>query len=91
MHSRDVLHQDIKPENIFLTEDGSLKIGDLGISKVLIAGERQIQTAGTTFYKPPESFKRQKASLKSDIWSVGCILFELAHQKPLFYGESEIG
>ena len=79
-HSRDVFHQDIKPENVFLMKDGSLKIGDLGISKVLVSadGRTQTQIAGTKYYKPPEAFKGQKVSGKSDIWASGCLIHEAA-------------
>ena len=79
IHSMNILHRDLKTSNIFLTSNNSTKIGDFGISKVLhealdISGT----VAGTPYYMSPEVCQRKPYTLKSDIWALGCILYELA-------------
>ena len=77
-HKLDVFHSDIKPENVFLMGDGSMKLGDFGICKVLASteGTEQKGSGGTLLYMPPEAFSRQKIGFYSDIWSVGCLILE---------------
>ena len=83
-HEEHIIHRDIKPSNIFLMADGT--VGDFGISKVLdaAAGQNQTTTAeadggrvGTKRYMAPEILDRKDYSNKADIWSLGCVLFEL--------------
>ncbi len=86
-HEEQIIHRDIKPSNIFLMADGkTVKIGDFGISKVLDAasGANQVTAAeadggrvGTKRYMAPEILNRKDYSNKADIWSLGCVLFEL--------------
>ena len=86
-HEEHIIHRDIKPSNIFLMADGTtVKVGDFGISKVLdaAAGQNQTTTAeadggrvGTKRYMAPEILDRKDYSNKADIWSLGCVLFEL--------------
>ncbi|EKX39389.1 hypothetical protein GUITHDRAFT_76463 [Guillardia theta CCMP2712] len=75
-HQEQVIHRDIKPSNIFLMADGrTVKVGDFGISKVLDAElEKRV---GTKRYMAPEVYNKQDYSNKADIWSLGCVLFEL--------------
>ncbi|XP_041348427.1 serine/threonine-protein kinase Nek4-like isoform X2 [Gigantopelta aegis] len=79
MHSMDIIHRDLKPENIYLTKEANLKLGDLGIARELDADSRMAFTvAGTPCYMSPEVFYQQGYDHKADIWSLGCIVYELA-------------
>ena len=77
IHSNNVIHRDLKPENIYISSDHLIKIGDFGISKIL-DGTNYAQTQkGTLSYMAPEVIKGEKYSKKVDIWSLGCIIYEL--------------
>jgi non-specific serine/threonine protein kinase/NIMA (never in mitosis gene a)-related kinase len=78
MHSNKVLHRDLKTQNIFLLGNGRLVLGDLGISKVLEGTMDFAQTCiGTPYYMSPEIFKNKPYSYKSDVWALGCVLYEM--------------
>lgn len=80
MHSKNIMHRDLKPHNIFLSSEGDKAlIGDFGVCRVLESKHELAQTiTGTPYYLSPEVFQRKPYSFKSDIWALGCILFELA-------------
>lgn len=78
MHTKNVLHRDLKTQNIFLLGNGRLVLGDLGISKVLEGTMDMAQTCiGTPYYMSPEIFKNKPYSYKSDVWALGCVLYEM--------------
>jgi hypothetical protein len=78
MHENKVLHRDIKAQNIFMLGNGRLVLGDLGISKVLDGTAQFAQTQiGTPYYMSPELFKNKPYNHKSDVWALGCVLYEL--------------
>ena len=78
VHEKNILHRDLKSQNIFLTSKGLVKLGDFGIAKVLDATDGQAQTQiGTPYYLSPEICDSRPYGRKSDVWSLGCILFEL--------------
>jgi non-specific serine/threonine protein kinase/NIMA (never in mitosis gene a)-related kinase len=78
MHTQNVLHRDLKTQNIFLLGNGRLVLGDLGISKVLEGTMDFAQTCiGTPYYMSPEIFKNKPYSYKSDVWALGCVLYEM--------------
>lgn len=78
MHENKVLHRDIKAQNIFMLGNGRLVLGDLGISKVLDGTVQFAQTQiGTPYYMSPELFKNKPYNHKSDVWALGCVLYEL--------------
>ncbi|PWW78381.1 kinase-like protein [Tuber magnatum] len=80
-----VLHRDLKPENIFVMADNSIKIGDFGLSKKLAPGNMFAETyAGTPYYMSPEISSGRPYTVKSDIWSMGCIIYELCTQELTF-------
>jgi NIMA (never in mitosis gene a)-related kinase len=78
IHSKKILHRDIKSGNIFLTANGTVKIGDFGISRVLEGSNDAASTmVGTPVYMSPEVCQSRPYTYKSDIWSLGCLLHEL--------------
>ncbi|XP_068078604.1 serine/threonine-protein kinase Nek4-like isoform X1 [Danio rerio] len=77
IHEKNVLHRDLKPQNIFLTEEGYINIGDFGCSKVLDRADAYAQSAvGTDLYFSPEGYEN-KYNSKSDIWALGWLLHDL--------------
>ena len=78
MHEARVIHRDIKPANIFLTEKGDIRIGDLGVSRTLHEEGRDAHTfIGTPAYMAPEVTDRSPYNSSADIWSLGCLIYEL--------------
>lgn len=78
IHDRKIIHRDLKAQNIFLMKNGTIKLGDFGIAKVLEQTVAQAETqVGTPYYISPEIIKGRKYSLETDIWSLGIILYEL--------------
>ena len=80
-----VLHRDIKPSNVFLDNDNNVKLGDFGLSRVL-SNESNFaySNVGTPYYMSPEQIDENRYNEKSDIWSLGCCLYELASLRPPF-------
>jgi NIMA (never in mitosis gene a)-related kinase 1/4/5 len=92
VHDRKILHRDLKTQNIFLTANGDIKIGDFGIARVLQDTLDCAQTAiGTPYYLSPEICQEKPYNQKSDIWSLGCILYELVTLKHAFDANSMKG
>ncbi|CAF4355954.1 unnamed protein product, partial [Rotaria sp. Silwood2] len=92
VHDRKVLHRDIKSQNVFLTSDGSAKLGDFGISKVLNTTCELARTQiGTPYYLSPEICQQKPYNNKSDIWSLGCVLYEMATLKHAFDADNMNG
>ena len=85
-----ILHRDLKPENIFLGEDQSVKLGDFGLSKLMQSHDFASTYVGTPFYMSPEICASEKYTLHSDIWSVGCIMYELCTHSPPFNANSHL-
>merc|ERR1719428_278103 len=79
LHERHVLHRDLKSQNLFITGSGRLRIGDFGISKVLDCTAAFAKTTiGTPYYLSPEICQERPYSWSSDVWAMGCILYEMA-------------
>jgi NIMA (never in mitosis gene a)-related kinase len=77
IHNRKVLHRDLKSQNVFLTKEGQIKLGDFGIARVLNRTVDFAQTSiGTPLYMSPECCNNKPYSFKSDVWSLGCVLYE---------------
>jgi NIMA (never in mitosis gene a)-related kinase len=92
IHSRRILHRDLKTQNIFLTSKGEVKIGDFGIARVLQHTYDCVQTAiGTPYYLSPEICQEKPYNQKSDIWSMGCILYEMLTLRHAFDANSMKG
>lgn len=91
IHAHKILHRDLKPSNLLLASDGSIKICDFGIAKVLEHTEDIVQTIiGTPHYMSPELLISKPYSFKSDIWSLGCIVHELCTLRRPFEGSNII-
>ncbi|XP_053772797.1 serine/threonine-protein kinase Nek3 isoform X2 [Desmodus rotundus] len=89
IHKRRVLHRDIKSKNIFLTQNGKVKLGDFGSARLLSSPMALACTyVGTPYYVPPEIWENTPYNNKSDIWSLGCILYELCTLKHPFQANS---
>ncbi|KAK2746510.1 G2-specific serine/threonine protein kinase [Myotisia sp. PD_48] len=85
-----ILHRDLKPENIFLGDDNSVKLGDFGLSKLMGSHDFASTYVGTPFYMSPEISAGEKYTLRSDIWSVGCIMYELCKKEPPFNARTHV-
>lgn len=83
LHDKNIFHWDMKSANVFLGKDGIAKIGDMNVSKLAKKGLLYTQT-GTPYYASPEVWKDKPYDSKSDIWSAGCIIYEMAGLKPPF-------
>jgi serine/threonine-protein kinase len=85
-HGRSVLHRDVKPANVFLTESGMAKLGDFGTGIYL--SDRTLERVGTAFYMAPEIFQGESASVQSDIYSLGILAYEVITGHRPFLGDS---
>ena len=85
IHKRRVLHRDLKSQNVFLTGDDTVRLGDFGIARVLEHTFEQANTViGTPYTMSPEVCANQPYSTKSDMWALGCVLYEMAALKHAF-------
>jgi len=82
LHARNILHRDIKSANVFVNSEDTVQLGDLNVSKV-VNGLAHTQT-GTPYYASPEVWKDLPYDCKSDIWSLGCVIYELCALEPAF-------
>jgi NIMA (never in mitosis gene a)-related kinase len=89
LHERNIIHRDLKCANIFIA-NGEYKIADLNVSKLLKKELAYTQT-GTPYYASPEVWQDKPYELKSDIWTFGCIVYELCALKPPFTGNNMEG
>ncbi|XP_068175055.1 serine/threonine-protein kinase Nek1 isoform X2 [Antennarius striatus] len=85
VHDRRILHRDIKSQNIFLTKNGTVQLGDFGIARVLNSTVELARTCiGTPYYLSPEICENKPYNNKSDIWALGCVLYEMCTLKHAF-------
>eukprot|EP00736_Rhodelphis_marinus_P002096 Rmarinus@m.16064 len=85
MHEKNMMHRDLKPANLFVTADRMLKLGDMGLSRQFSESTVEAYSkVGTPLYMSPEVLKGKGYDYKADIWSLGCILYELAALKSPF-------
>ena len=87
LHGRRIMHRDLKTLNIFLTRDNHIKVGDLGVSRLMVdEGELMHSRVGTPLYLAPELIKKEPYGLAADIWSLGCVVYSLMALQPPFQG-----
>ncbi len=88
-HERDVIHRDIKPQNVMVTSDGTVKILDFGVAGVV--SQRITGTGisvGTPAYMPPEQLSNHPATPRTDLYALGCLLYEMLSAEPVFSATS---
>ncbi|CAE8742631.1 unnamed protein product [Polarella glacialis] len=86
LHRRRILHRDVKPSHIFLGESGQAKLGDFGLSKAMSTKTQcAFSCVGTPFYMSPEIVKGEGYSFSSDVWSLGCAIYQVAIGYPPFF------
>ena len=91
LHHKKILHRDIKTKNIFIKNNLTVKIGDFGIAKILNSTSSYAHTfIGTPYYISPELCKDQPYNDKSDVWSLGCVLYELCTLNHPFEGGTQV-
>jgi NIMA (never in mitosis gene a)-related kinase len=91
MHERHIMHRDLKPQNIFLTLFGIVKLGDFGVAKSLKSTADLAKTViGTPYYLAPEIWNSKPYGAAADIWSLGAVLYELCTLKKQYEGGSSI-
>ena len=88
LHDLNIIHRDIKSSNIFLFSDGTAKLGDLNVCKILSEDTLGKTQAGTPSFAAPEVWMEKPYGLKSDIWSLGCVLYEITALKCPFRADN---
>lgn len=81
MHDLNIMHKDIKCANVFMNTDGTVKIGDMNLCKVKERFGQKLSRVGTPCYASPEVWNMELNNTKSDIWSLGCILYKMINIK----------
>jgi NIMA (never in mitosis gene a)-related kinase len=91
MHDINVMHRDLKSANVFLYKDFTTKLGDMNVSKVANKRGLNYTQTGTPYYASPEVWRDEPYDSKSDIWSLGCVLYEMIALKPPFTADDMAG
>ncbi|KUI21509.1 serine/threonine protein kinase [Mycobacterium sp. GA-1285] len=92
-HQHGIIHRDVKPANIMISKTGAVKVMDFGIARALADANSVTQTAaviGTAQYLSPEQARGEKVDARSDVYSLGCVLYEILSGEPPFVGDSPV-
>lgn len=90
MHEKRIMHRDLKPANIFISGDGTLKVGDLGLGRIFSSETMETYSkVGTPLYMSPELLIGEGYDMKSDVWSLGCVIYELCELRSPFRSDDE--
>ena len=90
MHEQRIVHRDIKPMNIFMKENYEVRIGDFGITKRIPPNKTHLtEMIGTPSYLSPEFISKKRYNEKTDVWGLGCILYEMCKQKKPYFSKNE--
>jgi len=90
-HSRGIVHRDIKPHNIMVLKNGSVKVADFGIARVMSKGNTLTKEAlGSVHYISPEQAKGGRVDVRSDLYSLGVVMYEMMSGRPPYDGESPV-
>jgi serine/threonine-protein kinase len=92
-HQHGIIHRDVKPANIMISKAGAVKVMDFGIARALSDANSVTQTAaviGTAQYLSPEQARGEKVDARSDVYSLGCVLYEILTGEPPFTGDSPV-
>jgi NIMA (never in mitosis gene a)-related kinase len=91
MHQKRIMHRDLKPANIFVSMDGSLKLGDLGLGRFFSSQTLEaFSKVGTPLYMSPEVLRGAGYDMRSDVWSLGCVLYELVMLRSPFKSDQQL-
>lgn len=86
-----ILHRDLKPGNLFFDKNNNVKLGDFGLCRILSAESQYAHTnVGTPYYMSPEQIKESNYDAKTDIWSLGCVLYEIVSLRPPFQATNHL-
>jgi len=89
LHQSHVMHRDLKALNLFLTKDLNVRIGDLGIAKAMKGDDLAMTMVGTPYYLAPEICEGRPYSNKTDVWALGCVLYEMCARRHPFEAKNQ--